>query len=131
MSPQLSSNRRQRTPKKCPASLLSRVLAAVDGPSRTELFRCVSPADCYSIYNKLEHQSQGRDFATRCEYYSRERLFVVRAMPSAVHECIQDWFLLILSQMKDGRFVFWRDWLHPISRNVGMGKSHILLLMEG
>lgn len=48
---------------------------------------------------------------------------MIKAMPSPVHECAQDWFLYILSKMQHDGFVPWSDWFDRISRNAGMGGS--------
>lgn len=47
---------------------------------------------------------------------------MVKAMPSPVHECVQDWFQHVINHMQQNGFINWRDWLNRISRNAGMGE---------
>lgn len=127
MALQPRSSKKFQTSKSLPISSIFHILATVTVPPDEDiLFGGVSFADSRKIYGKLQQLQQENGFPTSCEYYSRERLFVVKAMPSPVHECVQDWFLYVLSKMQHDGFVPWRDWFDRISRNAGMGESPLI-----
>lgn len=107
---------------------LALVLAALNAPPSTDLvFSNVLPLDYYKISDQVQLRKSRKQ---RYEYYSAERLLVIKAMPGPVHECVQDWFQHVINLMQQAGFIDWKDWLKYISRNVGMGKLWSFVLLK-
>lgn len=114
----------QRIEKNKGCLALDRAVAAIrtSSPTRGTIFiKAIPPSQLYSGINQIVALCQSKRL--RLEYYSKDRLLVLQAMPSAIHDCVQCWFERELQRMARQGFIKQAHWLKYISRNYSMGIS--------
>lgn len=112
----------QRTEKSRSCLALDRAVTATRASpaSGTIFIKAILPSQFYSGFNQIVALCQNKHL--RLEYYSKDRLLVFQAMPSAIHDCVQCWFEHELQRMARQGFIKQGHWLKYISRNYSMGR---------